>query len=79
MMFGGVVYEISVTRSPVDKKFLLPSAIFDPVEVHVHSFVRLILIVEFAKTTAVELLVCIRVGDCRYSSSCNVIRSGIEV
>ena len=38
MVFGGVVSEISVTRSQVDKKFLLGNVIFGPVEVHIHSF-----------------------------------------
>ena len=43
------------------------------------AFVRLILIVELAKPTAVELSVCIGVGGCGCPSSCNVIRSGTEV
>ena len=37
MVFGGVVSEISGTRSPVDKKFLVVDAILNPVEVHVHG------------------------------------------
>ena len=43
------------------------------------ALVRLILIVELAQPTAVDLLVCIGVGGCVYQSSCNVMRNGAEI
>ena len=43
------------------------------------ALVRLILLVELAKPTAVDVLVCIGVGGCGYQSSCNVMRKGAEI
>ena len=76
VVLGEIVTEVSAAGFPINKKLTFPSAVLNPIEVHIDGFGYFCFMVPFAKTSVVQLLTQIGVGGCGCPSSWRVVRIG---